>query len=349
MRALTIDANGGLEQLRLRDDLPVPVLDGSPAGQVRVRLRAAALNHLDLWTLRGLPNSPVTPGWILGGDGMGTIDELSDDVRGFARGDRVLINPGISCRECESCRKGEHSLCIRYRLLGEHRHGTLAEYVVLPATNVRRVPDSVGDEAAAAFPLVHLTAWRMLVTRAQVRAGEDVLIWGIGGGVSLAALAIAKARGARVWVTSSSEAKLAKAKALGADELLLHTGLDVAKEVRARSKRRGVDVVVDSIGEATWAQSLGALTRGGRLVTCGGTSGPSVGMDVRRLFWHQWSILGSTMGNDAEFDAVLAELAAGRLTPVVDSVHPLAKVRDAFARLASGEQFGKVVVRISDA
>ena len=347
MRALTIDANGGLEQLRLRDDLPVPVIDG--AGLVRVRVRAAALNHLDLWALRGLPNSPVAPGWILGADGMGTVDELSDDVRGFAHGDRVLINPGISCRDCEYCRKGEHSLCIRYRLLGEHRHGTLAEYVVVPSTNVRRVPDLVSDEAAAAYPLVHLTAWRMIVTRAQVRAGDEVLIWGIGGGVSLAALAIAKALGARVWVTSSSEEKLAKAKSHGADELLLHPGMDVAKEVRARSKRRGVDVVVDSVGEATWAQSLGALARGGRLVTCGGTSGPSLSLDVRKLFWYQWSILGSTMGNDAEFDAVLAELAAGRLAPVVDSVHPLAKGRDAFARLASGAQFGKVVVRISDA
>jgi NADPH:quinone reductase-like Zn-dependent oxidoreductase len=348
MRALTIDANGGLEQLRLRDDLPMPALDGSEAGQVRVRLRAAALNHLDLWTLRGLPNSPVTPGWILGGDGMGTVDEVAGDVRGFARGDRVLINPGISCRACESCRKGEHSLCTRYRLLGEHRHGTLAEYVVVPAANVRRVPEGVSDEQAAAFPLVHLTAWRMIVTRAQVREGEDVLIWGIGGGVALAALAIAKARGARVWVTSSSEAKLARAKALGADETLLHTGIDVAREIRARTKRRGVDVVVDSVGAKTFEQSLGALTRGGRLVTCGGTSGHSLAIDVRRLFWHQWSILGSTMGNDAEFDAVLAELAARRLAPVIDSVHTLANGRDAFARLEGGEQFGKVVVRIAD-
>ena len=347
MRALTIDANGGLEQLRLRDDLAVPVIDG--AGLVRVRVRAAALNHLDLWALRGLPNSPVAPGWILGADGMGTVDELSDDVRGFAHGDRVLINPGISCRACEYCRKGEHSLCIRYRLLGEHRHGTLAEYVVVPSTNVRRVPDRVSDDAAAAYPLVHLTAWRMIVTRAQVRAGDEVLIWGIGGGVSLAALAIAKARGARVWVTSSSEEKLARAKAHGADEGLIHTGIDVGKEIRRLTKRRGVDVVVDSVGEATWARSLGALARGGRLVTCGGTSGPTLSIDVRKLFWHQWSILGSTMGNDAEFDAVVAELAAGRLAPVVDSVHPLAKGRDAFARLASGEQFGKVVVRISDA
>lgn len=347
MRGLTIDANGGLDRLRLRDDLPMPVIDAP--GLVRVRLHTAALNHLDLWTLRGLPDSPVAPGWILGADGAGVVDAVSDDVRGVVPGERVLINPGISCRDCESCLRGEHSLCVRFRLLGEHRHGTLAEYIVVPATNVRRIPDGVSDEAAAAFPLVHLTAWRMCVTRAQVRAGDEVLIWGIGGGVALAALAICKARGARVWVTSSSAAKLERARALGADETLLHTGLDVGKEVRARTRRRGVDVVVESVGERTWSQSLGALARGGRLVTCGGTSGPALTMDVRRLFWHQWSILGSTMGNDAEFDAVVGELAARRLAPIVDSVHELADGRAAFARLESGEQFGKVVVRIAEA
>ncbi len=346
MRALTIDATGGLDRLRLRDDVAVPSLD-SPRS-VRVRIRAAALNHLDLFVLRGLPLSPVAPGWILGADGAGVVDVVGDDVVGIAPGDRVLLNPGISCRECEFCRKGEHSLCVRYRLLGEHRHGTLAEHVVVPATNVRRTPPGVSDEAAAAFPLVHLTAWRMCVTRAQVRPGDEVLIWGIGGGVSLAALAICKARGARVWVTSSSEAKLERARSLGADEVLLHTGMDVGKVIRARTGKRGVDVVVDSVGERTWAQSLGALARGGRLVTCGGTSGPSLAMDVRRLFWNQWSILGSTMGNDAEFDAVVAELGAGRLTPVIDSVHPLAESRAAFERLASGAQFGKVVVRVAD-
>jgi NADPH:quinone reductase-like Zn-dependent oxidoreductase len=291
----------------------------------------------------------VSPGWILGADGAGVVDAVTADVREVAPGDRVLINPGISCRACEFCRAGEHSLCVRFRLLGEHRHGTLAEYVVVPATNVRRIPDGVSDEAAAAFPLVHLTAWRMCVTRARVRAGDEVLIWGIGGGVALAALAICKARGARVWVTSSSAAKLERARALGADEVLHHTGMDVGKEIRARTGKRGVDVVVESVGERTWAQSLGALARGGRLVTCGGTSGPALAMDVRRLFWNQWSILGSTMGNDAEFDAVIAELAARRLAPVVDSVHALADGRDAFARLESGEQFGKVVVRIAGA
>lgn len=346
MRALTIDAHGGLDQLRFRDDLPPPTLPS--AGGVRVRLRAAALNHLDLWVVRGIPGVEVRPGWILGGDGTGIVSEVSPDVTAVAPGDRVVINPGLSCRQCEFCRAGEHSLCIRYRLLGEHLPGTFADEVVVPATNVRRIPAGIDDAAAAAFTLATLTAWRMCVTRAQVRAGDEVLIWGIGGGVALAALQICKARGARVWVTSSSAAKLERARALGADECLEHSAGDVGKMIRERTGKRGVDVVVDSVGERTWAQSLGALARGGRLVTCGGTSGPALAMDVRKLFWNQWSILGSTMGNDAELDAIVAALAAGQLTPPVDGVWDLADGRAAFERLASGRQFGKVVLRIGD-
>lgn len=350
MRALTIDAHGGLEQVRYREDVVPPALP--PAGAVRVRLRAASLNRLDLWTVGGLPGVSITPPWILGADGMGVVAEVSADVaadpRGVRVGDRVMLNPGLSCRSCEYCLKGEQSLCVGFRLLGEHYPGTLAEEIVVPATNVRCVPAGVSDEVAAAFTLATLTAWRMCVTRAQVRAGEDVLIWGIGGGVALAALQICKARGARVFVTSSSAEKLERARALGADELLDHSTMNVAKEVRALTKRRGVDVVVDSIGEKTWEQSLGSLARMGRLVTCGGTSGPVLTMDVRKLFWYQWSILGSTMGNDAEFDAIVAELAAGHLLPPIDSVHALADGRVAFERMESGKQFGKIVVRIAD-
>ena len=346
MRALTIDVHGGLEQLRYREDVAVPSL--SVRGTVRVRLRAAALNRLDLFTIGGLPGVTITPPWVLGADGMGVIDAVSDDITEVGAGDRVVINPGIACRACEFCTLGQHSLCTRFQLLGEHLPGTFAEYVVVPATNVRRIPTGISDEVAAAFTLATLTAWRMCVSRAQVQEGEDVLIWGIGGGVALAALQICKARGARVFVTSSSAMKRAQALALGADDALDHTTGDVDKQIRQRTGRRGVDVVVESVGEKTWAESLGALARGGRLVTCGGTSGPALSMDVRRLFWHQWSILGSTMGNDAEFAAVVAELAAGRLIPPVDSVHALADGRAAFARLAEGAQFGKVVLRISD-
>jgi NADPH:quinone reductase-like Zn-dependent oxidoreductase len=201
-------------------------------------------------------------------------------------------------------------------------------------------------EQAAAFSLVTLTAWRMLVTRAAVRAGETVLVHGIGGGVALAALQIAKRLGATVWVTSTSDDKLTRARALGADHALNSRTSDVGREIRAATGKRGVDVVIDNVGKATWAASLAALGRRGRLVTCGATSGPVVETDVRRLFWNQWSILGSTMGNDAEFDAVVAELREGRLLPPIDSVYPLEEGRRAVERLASGEQFGKVVVRV---
>lgn len=346
MRALTIDAHGGLEQLRYREDLPAPVL-GAP-GAVRVRLRAAALNHLDLWTVGGLPGVTITPGWVLGADGTGIVEEVGGAVTSVKPGDRVLINPGLSCRACEFCRAGEHPLCVRFGLLGEHHPGSFAEQLVVPAENLRVIPEGTSDALAAAFTLATLTAWRMCVSRAQVKAGDEVLIWGIGGGVALAALQICKARGARVWVTSSSDEKLERAKALGADETLNHAAMDVGKEVRARTGKRGVDVVIDSVGERTWAQSQGALGRGGRLVTCGGTSGPALAMDVRKLFWNQWTVMGSTMGNDAEFDAIVGEFRAGRLMPPVDAVFALADGRAAFERLESGGQFGKVVLRISD-
>jgi NADPH:quinone reductase-like Zn-dependent oxidoreductase len=262
-------------------------------------------------------------------------------------GDYVIVNPGTSDGTCEYCLAGEQPLCPRYQIMGEHVAGALAEFIVMPARNVRTIPRSVTPEQAAAFPLATLTAWRMLVTRARVQPGEDVLIWGIGGGVALAALQICKQIGARVWAISSSDDKLRRAAAMGADELLNRNEVDVARVIRDRTGKRGVNVVVDNVGEATWKQSLLSLGRGGRLVTCGGTSGPMVETDVRRLFWNQWSILGSTMGNDREFDAIVAELRGGRLLPPVDSVFPLEDGRKAFERLANAEQFGKVVVRVS--
>ena len=344
MRALTISAHGGLDQVTFRDDVPIPELRA--ATDVRVRLAAAALNHLDLFVVEGLHGVTIVPPWVLGADGTGTVESVGSAVTTVAPGDRVVLNPGISCHVCAYCLAGEQSLCVEFALLGEHRHGTFAEYIVLPARNVRRVPAGVSDDVAAAFTLATLTAWRMLVTRARVQAGEQVLIQGIGGGVALAAMQIAKLRGARVWVTSGSDGKLAKAAALGADEILNHRTVDVAREIRARTGKRGVDVVVDSVGAATWAQSLGALGKKGRLVSCGATSGPFVETDMRRMFWNQWTLMGSTMGNEAEFDAIVAELASGRLAPPIDGVFPLAEGRRAFERLAAREQFGKLVLTI---
>ena len=344
MRALVINAHGGLERLEYRNDVPEPELRHPT--DVRVRIRAAALNHLDLFVFAGLPGVTIRPPWILGADATGEVESVGSAVRDVAVGDRVIINPGISDRTCEYCLAGEHPLCLRFGILGEHHPGTLAEYVVVPAANVRRIPPAITDISAAAFTLATLTAWRMVVTRARVRAGDQVLIQGIGGGVALAALHICKSLGATVWVTSRSNEKLERAQALGADEAINSTGSDVAREVRARTNKRGVDVVIDSVGQATWAQSLGALGRAGRLVTCGATSGPMVETDVRRLFWNQWSILGSTMGNDAEFDAITAELSAGRLFPEIDRVYELSEGRQAFERLEHADQFGKIVVTV---
>jgi NADPH:quinone reductase-like Zn-dependent oxidoreductase len=344
VRALTISATGSLDCVEFSRDIARPALGAS--GSVRLRMQAAPLNHLDLWTIRGLPGVTVTPQWVIGADGWGIVDEVSADVTSVKPGDRVVVNSGLSCRNCEYCNAGAHPLCVKFRVLGEHVHGTFADALVVPATNVRAIPPSVSDAAASAFGLAAMTAWRMLVTRAQVTAGDEVLIWGIGGGVAQAALLIAKARGARVWVTSGSDEKLQRARAMGADEVINHTGIDVGREVRARTGKRGVTVVVDSVGAATWEQSLGALGRGGRLVTCGGTSGHALTTDVRRLFWNQWTIMGSTMGSDADFDAVVGELVAGRLPLPVDSTFPLERGREALERLQAGAQFGKIVLQI---
>jgi NADPH:quinone reductase-like Zn-dependent oxidoreductase len=345
VKALTIFAHGGLDQLTLRDDIAMPELR-SP-GDVRIRLAAAALNHLDLFVVQGLPGVKIVPPWVLGGDGAGIVDSVGPAVTAVAPGDRVVINPGISCHACDYCKAGEQSLCVKFALLGEHLPGTFAEYVVVPSWNVRRIPVGISDDAAASFTLATLTAWRMLVTRAKVRAGEQVLIQGIGGGVALAALQIAKLKGAHVWVTSGSDEKLAKAAALGADETLNYRTTDVAREIRSRTGKRGVDIVVDSVGAATWAQSLGALGKQGRLVSCGATTGPIVETDMRRMFWNQWTLMGSTMGNEAEFDAIVAEFSAGRLVPPVDAVYPLSEARHAFERMSGTAQFGKLVLAIA--
>ena len=345
MLALTLSAHGSLDHLQVRDDLPVP--DVSAPTDVRIRMRAAALNHLDLFVIDGLPGITNTPPWIMGADGTGVIDQVGSGVTSVKVGDTVVINPGISCRNCEYCREGDHPLCTKYGILGEHFPGTIAEYAVVPAANVRKIPQTIPWAEAAAFSLATLTAWRMVVSRAVVRPGETVLIWGIGGGVALAALQIAKLRGAKVWVTSGSEEKLQRAKELGADEVFDHRKPDIAKEIRARTNKRGVDVVIDNVGEATWQSSLLALGRRGRIVTCGGTSGPMLTTDVRRLFWNQWTIMGSTMGSDVEYEEIVGEFRQGALRPPIDSVFPLSEGRKAFERMATGKQFGKIVIDIA--
>ena len=340
MKALRIHQHGGLDQLVL-DDIEKP--EPQP-GEVRIALKAAALNHLDLFVLEGMPNLPLTLPQVCGADGAGVLDALGDGVSGWKIGERVLINPGLCCGVCEYCRAGEQSLCVKYQILGEHLDGTLAQFVCVPARMIARLPEGWGWAQAAAFPLAGLTAWRMVTGRAKVRLGETVLIHGVGGGVSLMALQIAKAAGAIVFVTSSSDAKLAKAKTLGADQLINYTTTDVAREVLRLTGKRGVDVVVDNVGEKTWASSIRAAAKGGRIVTCGCTSGPNPAEEIRLIFWKQLSILGSTMGSDAEFAALMR--AAPQLAPVVDRVFPLDEAKLAYERLMKGEQLGKIVIEM---
>jgi NADPH2:quinone reductase len=285
---------------------------------------------------------------VLGSDISGVVAKIGADVsEDIEIGSRVIIDPGVNCGVCEYCVIGQESLCSTYGILGEHTGGGYREFMAIDAHKVIPIPSKskLSFEEAAAVPLTFMTAWRMLMTRARLRAGEDVLIIGIGGGVAVAALQIAKTVGARVFVTSSSDAKLEKARNLGADFLINHVeSPDYHKEIWKLTGKRGVDVIVDSVGEVTWARSLRSLGKGGRLVTCGATSGPNAVTNVNLLFWKQLEILGSTMASRSELDAVLQLVWDGRLKPVVDRVLPLSSAKEAHEILERGEQFGKIVL-----
>ncbi|MGH7580300.1 MAG: zinc-binding dehydrogenase [Gemmatimonadales bacterium] len=312
-----------------------------------VRVRCAALNRLDLFMAGGLPSARPSFPHVVGSDGAGEVEAVGPAAGRWRPGDRVLINPGVSCGHCGACEEGEESLCSNFAILGEHLPGTAAQLVVVPASNLARVPDGMSWSEAAGFTLATLTAWRMLGTRARLQAGETVLIWGVGGGVGMAALQIAVHLGARVIVTSGSDPKLETAVRLGAAVAVNHRSADVVAEVRRETGGRGAHVVVDCVGEATWTNSLRAIRRGGRLVVCGATTGPQIALDLRRLFWHQWSILGSTMGNRREFGEIVRLAHEGKLWPVVDSVVPLAEGVAAYQRMQRGEQTGKLVIEVS--
>lgn len=338
MKALFFEKHGGPEVLQY-GERPEPEVH---AGEVRIAIRAAALNHLDIFVRNGIPGVPLPQ--IPGADGAGVVDAVGSGVEGVAPGDRVLIQPGLYCNVCEFCRGGEQCLCVKYGILGEHTAGTFAEKAVVPVRNVFPIPEGLSFEEAAAFPLVYQTAWRMIVGRARVRPGETVLVHGAGGGVAGAAIEIALLCGARVWATTSGAEKMRRATAAGAEVVLDYKASDVAKEVRARTAKRGVDVVVDTVGEATWMTSLLSAARGGRIVTCGATSGPNPKEEIRQIFWKGLSILGSTMANDREFRALLSTVAAGRLKARIDSVFPLSRGAEAYAKMERGDQDGKIVL-----
>ena len=338
MKAVFFEKHGGNEVLQC-GDRPAP--EPGP-GEVRVAIRAAALNHLDIFARNGIPDVPLPQ--IPGADGAGVVDAVGPGVHGAKPGDRVLLQPGLSCGVCEFCRKGEQSQCVQYRILGEHVPGTFAEEVVVPSRNVYPIPEGLSFEQAAAFPLAYQTAWRMIVTRGSVSPGQTVLIHGAGGGVAGAALEIALLRGGRVFATTSGEEKVSRVKAAGAELVIDYAKEDVARVIRDRTDKRGVDVVVDCVGEKTWMTSLKSVVRGGRIVTCGATSGPNPREEIRLIFWKQIAILGSTMSNDEEFRSLLSEISRGRLKPRIDRVFPLSEARAAYGYMEEGRQHGKIIL-----
>lgn len=341
MKAVRIHEYGGVDTLRY-EDAPDPA-PPSPRDVV-VRLRAAALNHIDLWNRKGLTGMKVEFPHILGADGAGVVEEAGSEVAHCKKGDAVCLYPPAGCGDCEFCRTDRDFMCVRLRVLGEGMDGTYAEYVAVPGANCFPVPEGYGFDEAAAFPLVFVTVWRMLVTNARLAPGERVLILGIGGGVALAALQIAKAMNAWVAVTSGSDEKVEGARRLGADHGLNYRTRDFVRDMRDLTGKRGVDVVVDCVGGDSWAKSLAALAKGGRLVTCGATTGANPPTDIRRIFWNHLSIFGSTLGSREEFEQVLRFVEAAKVKPVIDESFPLAEARAAQAKLEAGRQFGKVVL-----
>ena len=340
MKAAYLEGHGGNAVVRV-GERPLPARG---PGQVRLRLHAATLNRVDLYMRDSGAGITHRLPQIMGVDGAGVIDEVDADETQLEVGQRALLHPGVACGRCEFCLRGDDVLCARMQILGEQRDGTFAQYVSVPARNVVPLPDGWSFAEGAALGVNHLTAWRMLVTQAQIEPWETVLIFGIGGGVSLAGLQLAKALGARAIVTSRHAGKLERARALGADHAIDSSREDVAKAALAATGGRGVDVVFENVGEAAWPAALKSLVRGGRLVTCGATSGDQPGADLRRLFIRQLKVLGSTMGTVAELHQLLAFCQRHDIRPVIEQSFALDDVHAALNRLESGEQFGKIAL-----
>jgi NADPH:quinone reductase-like Zn-dependent oxidoreductase len=338
MRAAVFSRHGGPEVVSMEQ---VPVPDPGP-GEVRLLVGAAALNHLDLWVRRGLPIETTMP-HIGGSDIAGVVDATGADVGGVKPGTRVVVDPSVACGACEWCSRGEEPLCSRYRIIGEHTQGGFAEYVIVPARNLYPIPDGYPMETAAAAPLVFLTAWRGLVGRGRLRAGESVLITGASGGVATAAIRIARHLGAHVFAVTTAD-NVDRVRSLGAEAVYDRDSVDYAKEVWRDTGKRGVDVIFDSVGAATWARNMKAIARGGRIVVYGATTGPALETDARVLFWKQAAVIGTTMSNRREFEEVMDLVFSGAMEPVIDVVWPLERAREAHERLEAGAQFGKIVL-----
>jgi len=342
MKAARIHQHGGPEAL-VYEDVPEPAIR---ANQVLVRVRACALNHLDLFVRAGIPGLKFAIPHVLGSDIAGEIVAVGDLCERVKPGWRVLLSPGLSCRQCEQCLAGNDNFCRRYTIFGLGVDGGNSELLAAPEYSVIPIPESLTFEQAAAVPLVFLTAWHMLLGRARLQPGEDVLVLAASSGVGSAAIQIARLFQCRVIATAGGEEKLAKARELGSDHAIDHYRQDIAAEVKRITGKRGVDVVVEHVGVATWPKSLESLAPGGRLVTCGATTGFDAQLDLRYLFSKQWSLLGSFMGTMGELHQVLKFVFRGQLKPVIDRAYPLEEIRAAHERLEKKEQFGKVIVRV---
>lgn len=342
MRAILMEARGGPEVLKPGE---VPTPEPGPK-EVRLRVKAAALNHLDIWVRKGVASPKLPLPHVLGADASGVVDAVGPGVTGFAPGDEVVVNPGLSCGHCERCLAGEDNLCSRYEILGEHRWGAYAEYLVVPEVNLVRKPQNLSFVEAAAIPLTFLTAWQMVVDKLQVRPGEDVLVMAAGSGVSVAAIQIAKLFGARVIATAGSEEKLRKAKELGADETVNYTHPDWPKEVRRLTGGKGADKVVDHTGALYFEGVIRATANGGRIAIAGASSGYEGTLPFAHVFFRQLSILGSTMGSKSRLFPILRFVEQGRLKPVVGQVLSLEEAAEGHRLLEERRVFGKVVLRV---
>ena len=340
MKAAVFYECGGTDKIQVVD-LSKPV---TKPGQILIQIRAAALNHHDLWMLRGPADSSYVFPYCGGSDLSGVIAEVGKDVTGFKVGERVLVNPNLGCGVCVRCLAGEENYCPDYDILS----GGLAEYIAVSAKKILAIPDDLSYVQSAAVPLVFQTAWHALITQAQILPGEDVLVLGASGGVSSAAIQIAKLAGARVIATTSSEEKMEKARQLGADYVLNRTEDDYWSEINKLTNQRGVDVVVENVGAATWAQSMRSLVKGGRLVSYSRTTGRNAETNISTLFWNQLKIIGSTMSSNQEFVDVMRLVFQHKLQPVIDTIFPLEEAQAAFAHLDQGKQFGKVIIQVSE-
>jgi NADPH:quinone reductase-like Zn-dependent oxidoreductase len=343
MKAVVIQEHGGVDKLKV-EEVPEPE---HTEDEVVLKVHSAGLNHLDIWVRKGRVRLELPKEHIPGSDATGVVLAAGAKVTNVTVGDEVIVNPGLSCGLCEYCNRGEQSECISFGIIGMTRPGTFAEQAAVPSRNVWPKPAHMSFNEAGAFVLAHLTAWRMLMTRAQLKPGQTVLIHGIGGGVALSALQLAKLAGAEVIATSSSDEKLKRAIQIGADHTINYrTVEDVAQNVKDITSGRGVDIVIDTVGAATWPTDFSAVRRGGKIVLCGVTSDAQAVTDLRTLYWNQLTLLGSTMGSEEDLRQMLRAVTKAKLRPIIDSVAKLENIQDGTGRMETAEQFGKIVLEV---